>query len=411
MSDRSVDDLLRDRRILVCVGTGGVGKTTVAAAIALEAARRGKRALVLTIDPARRLADALGIGALGNEPQELPEAVRGELSIEGDGRLYAMMLDMKRTFDELVTRFAESESARARILANPIYHHISDALAGSGEYAAMEKLYEMAESGRFDLIVLDTPPSQHGLDFLDAPRRLLEFLDSRMVKMWVHPAFSAGRFGFKLFQGAGQRAFKLIEKVSGMGFLEDVSEFLLAFEGMSSGFRDRAHRVQTVLRGAETGFVLVAGPSPEAARNGAELIRHLDEHDVSLRGVVVNRARMWPGDEPAPDGGSDIANDPRLATDLSRLASALEVAGAKDPELSARAAVQAAHEYAGVVALDAQSMRPLREQTRVRGIFFRTIPELPRDVHDLDGLSTIGQLLFRGDGPAHDVSHDSAGGK
>jgi anion-transporting ArsA/GET3 family ATPase len=402
-ASRDPGALLRDLRIVVCVGTGGVGKTTVAASIALEAARRGSRALVLTIDPARRLADALGIAELGNEPQELPEATRDALSIGGEGRLSAMMLDMKRTFDDMVTRFADGPAARERILANPIYHHISDALAGSGEYAAMEKLYEMAESDRFDLIVLDTPPSQHGLDFLDAPRRLLEFLDSRMVKMMVHPAFSAGRVGFKLFQGAGQRAFKLLERVSGIGFLEDISEFLLAFESMSVGFRDRAHRVQTVLRGPETGFLLIAGPSPEAAHNGAGLIRHLDEHGVALRGVVLNRARLWP-DEGAPPTIADTASDdPTVVADLGRLAAALEQVGAQDGELAARAAVDAARAYAEVVQLDARSTTQLRAESRARDIFFRPIPELPRDVHDLAGLSTIAELLFQeGDAGAGD---------
>jgi len=402
-ASRDPGALLRDLRIVVCVGTGGVGKTTVAASIALEAARRGARALVLTIDPARRLADALGIAELGNEPQELPEATRDALSIGGEGRLSAMMLDMKRTFDDMVTRFADGPAARERILANPIYHHISDALAGSGEYAAMEKLYEMAESDRFDLIVLDTPPSQHGLDFLDAPRRLLEFLDSRMVKMMVHPAFSAGRVGFKLFQGAGQRAFKLLERVSGIGFLEDISEFLLAFESMSVGFRDRAHRVQTVLRGPETGFLLIAGPSPEAAHNGADLIRHLDEHGVRLQGVVVNRARLWPDEGAPPTIANTASDDPTVVADLGRLAAALEQVGAQDGELAARAAVDTARAYAEVVRLDARSTTQLRAESRARDIFFRPIPELPRDVHDLAGLSTIAELLFQeGDAGAGD---------
>jgi len=234
------DTLLMPGRIAVCVGCGGVGKTTVAAALALEAARRGRRALVLTIDPARRLADALGVEALGNQPQPLERDALHALGVREPGELSAMMLDMKGTFDDLVHRFAESSEARERILSNPIYQHASEALAGSVEYSAMEKVYEMWQRDEYDLIVVDTPPAQHALDFLEAPQRLIEFLDSRIVQMLIHPAFAAGRFGFRLFQQATRRVLHVLERVSGIGFLEDISEFLLAFEGMSAGFRQRA---------------------------------------------------------------------------------------------------------------------------------------------------------------------------
>jgi len=272
-------ELLAQRRIIVCVGTGGVGKTTVAAALAIAAARSGRRALVMTIDPARRLADALGVGELDNEARELSDQARRQLAIEGEGRLFAMMLDMKRTFDDLVDRFAEDEAAKQRVLDNRIYQHVSDALAGSGEYAAMEKVYEMAERSEFDVIVVDTPPSQHALDFLEAPQRLLEFLDSRLVQVLLHPAFAAGRFGFRLFQGATQRIFKLIERISGIAFLEDISEFLLAFEGMSEGFKVRANSVRELLLGPESAFVLIAGASPQASRSAGEFLDHLEVSD------------------------------------------------------------------------------------------------------------------------------------
>jgi len=238
---------LLEPRVTVCVGCGGVGKTTVAAAFALEAARCGRNVLVLTIDPARRLADALGVEELGNVPQMLPREILAQLGVPKTGCLSAMMLDMKRTFDDLVERFAEDAATRDRILRNPIYQHVSDALAGSVEYSAMEKVYELSEGGGFDLVVVDTPPAQHALDFLDAPRRLLEFLDSRLVQMLIHPAFAAGRFGVRLFQRGTQRMLHLIERISGVGFLEDISEFLLAFEGMAEGFRERAARVRALL--------------------------------------------------------------------------------------------------------------------------------------------------------------------
>ena len=195
-----------ERRVVVCVGCGGVGKTTVAAAIALEAARAGRRALVITIDPARRLADALGVETLGNQPEPLPRAALDALGVPAEGSLSALMLDMKRTFDDLVARFAESPAARERVLGNPIYRHVSDALAGSVEYSAMEKVYELSRSDDYDTLVVDTPPAQHALDFLDAPERLLEFLDSRLVHLLIHPAMAAGRLGFRWFEWGTRRA-------------------------------------------------------------------------------------------------------------------------------------------------------------------------------------------------------------
>ncbi len=182
-----------DLRVLVTVGTGGVGKTTVSAALGLEAARRGKRVLVLTIDPAKRLADALGISELSHEPREL------ELPVAGGGSLAAMVLDTKRTFDELVMRFSPDVESRERILANPIYRNLTDTLAGSREYSAMAKLYQLYSDGDYDLIVLDTPPAKHALDFLETPRRLQGFLDSGFLKVLLHPAAAIGRTGFRLF--------------------------------------------------------------------------------------------------------------------------------------------------------------------------------------------------------------------
>jgi len=286
--------ILRDRHILVCVGAGGVGKTTVAAALALEAARRGRRTCVITIDPARRLADALGVADLDNQPRQLAADRQSELGIADAGGLWAMMLDMKRTFDDLVERFAPDGESQERILHNPIYQHVSDALAGSAEYSAMEKVYELAEREEFDLIVVDTPPSQHALDFLEAPQRLIEFLDSRLVRMLVHPAFAAGRFGFRVFQRGAQRVLQVIERVSGVGFLEDVSDFLLAIEGMSEGFRERATRVRSLLLGSDSAFVLVSGPQRRSLDDAERFLARLEQTGVPLAGVVVNRVRGWP---------------------------------------------------------------------------------------------------------------------
>ncbi len=383
------DQTLTTRRVAVCVGCGGVGKTTVAAALALEAARRGRRALVLTIDPARRLADALGVEALGNEPQPMARDVLARCGVPEQGELWALMLDMKRTFDDMVERFAEDAAARDRILSNPIYQHVSDALAGSVEYSAMEKVFELSELGRFDLIVVDTPPAQHALDFLEAPERLLEFLDSRLVQVLIHPAFAAGRFGFRLFQRGTRRVLQVLERISGIGFLTDISEFLLAFEGMAEGFRDRARRVRALLLGPEAAFVLVAAPGRESVIQSLDFLDRLEAYAVPLSGVLVNRVRRWPGGGEPP---AALASEP----DPAPLAAALaRVHGPDFPaQAAARAALASAGVYAELVLRDTRETRELRERTRGQGRYFGTIPELPEDVHDLGGLLHVTRFVF-----------------
>jgi anion-transporting ArsA/GET3 family ATPase len=310
-----------------------------------------------------------------------------------------MMLDMKRTFDDLVERFAEDAGTRDRILRNPIYQHVSDALAGSVEYSAMEKVYELSEGGRFDLIVVDTPPAQHALDFLDAPRRLLEFLDSRLVQMLIHPAFAAGRFGVRLFQRGTQRMLQLIERISGVGFLEDISEFLLAFEGMAEGFRERAARVRALLEGEQAAFVLVTGPELESVVQAQEFLDRLETQGLPLAGIVANRVRAWPsGDPPERIGAS--------ARDLTRLAGALAEGEGPDfpAETAARAAIESAEGYAALVRRDAAALRPLWERTLATQRYWGSIPELAEDVHDLAGLDRIGRLVF--EGPTEDSAVD-----
>jgi anion-transporting ArsA/GET3 family ATPase len=387
--DARLDAMLADREVIVCVGCGGAGKTTVAAALALEAARRGRTVLVLTIDPARRLADAMGVESLGNRPQAIPREALDALGAAEAGQLAAMMLDMKRTFDDLVERFAESDEIRDRILENPIYQHVSNALAGSVEYSAMEKVFEMHESGGFDLIVVDTPPAQHALDFLEAPQRMLEFLDSRLVKMLIHPAFKAGRFGFRLFHRATQRVLHILERITGIGFLEDLSEFLIAFDAMSEGFRDRAHRVRSLLLGPRSTFVLVSGPGQVSVRHATDFLDRLESYGVSLAGVLVNRARLWPSQGPPP------TDDTLRSADVAALRDALRASEGTDypAELAAEAAAIAATRYADWVRADVRSAQPLRERSEAQGCFWGCIPEFETDVHDLSSLGRVADRI------------------
>ena len=375
----SATALLHDHRIVVCVGTGGVGKTTIAAALALLAARQGLRTLVLTIDPARRLADALGIAELGNEP--MPVAASDD---RAPFELHAMMLDPRRTFDGLVERFASSEAALRQILDNPIYQHASGALSGSGEYAAMEKVLEISESGNYDLVVVDTPPAQHVLDFLDAPSRLVEFLDSRLVKLLVHPAIAAGRLGVRLFQRPIQVVLQLLERVTGVGFLEDLSAFLMAIDDMSDGFKERANRIERTLLGDETAFLLIAGSARESSQHAEMFLTHLDAMRARLRGIVINRIHAWPDKQPPRDA---LIDQTPPEADVSKLA---ELLGDRD---AAQAAIAATRAYARQAARDVDNTRVLAQRARDQQCLFCMIPEQPQDVHDLASLERIATAL------------------
>lgn len=383
--------LVHRRRIVVCVGAGGVGKTTVAAALGLGAARAGLRALVLTIDPARRLADALGV-EIGSHPQAIPREVLDGLGVPEEAALSAMMLDMKSTFDELVVRFADDAETRERIFQNPIYQHVSDALAGSAEYSAMEKVYELSEREDVDLIILDTPPSAHALDFLEAPERLLDFLDSRMMQVLLHPAFAAGRFGFRIFQRGAHQVLRVLERVSGFSFLEDVSEFLLAFEGMAEGFRERARSVRALLYGPRTAFVLAAGPTRESVAHATAFLERLEAREAGVAGVVLNRVRAWPDGSEAPALPSGDEREKAAAALAERLAAG-EAEGFPARE-AAEGALEAFAIFAAMVDADASATGPLLDRARRKGYFSRTVPELAGDVHDLDGLAHIADRLF-----------------
>ena len=273
----SVDSLLEGRSICICAGAGGVGKTTTAAAIALGAAARGRRVAVLTIDPARRLASALGLPELGNEERQVDIAVKGEL--------WAMMLDPKRTFDDLVESYAPDERTRDAVLSNRIYQELSAAVAGSTEYMAMEKLYELHAEGRYDLLVLDTPPTRNALDFREAPERLSGFIDSRSLKVLLAP----GRRGLKVLSRGTGLIFSVLERVTGVDLLADLSAFFSSFGGMAEGFRERALRVRELLGAPETVFVLVSSPQRSAVDEAIFFRRRLAEAGMPFGGVIVNR--------------------------------------------------------------------------------------------------------------------------
>lgn len=372
-----------EREVLVCVGTGGVGKTTVSAALALEAARLGRRALVLTIDPARRLADALGTGPLGHDERELPpERLKG-VGVRPPGRLSAMMLDTKRTFDDLVERYAPDAVARELILQNPIYRNLTDALVGSREYSAMERLHQIHSSGRYDLIVVDTPPASHALDFLDAPRRLTGFLDSQLLKRLFHPAAIVGRTSFRLFRRGSEGVLRLIERVSGLEFVRSISEFLLVFESLMGGFAARAHEIEALLRSERVGFVLISGANPDQARRAAEFWSRLSREQIHLVGAVVNRVRTWPGAS-LPKLPTESEESKALGWLEDRLGPGSEARGVLDTLLRQLALAQRDREHLGTLA----RALPLEPEA------LRTVPLLPEDIHAIDSLASLGRFVF-----------------
>ena len=372
-----VRESLGPRRVAVCVGPGGVGKTTVAAAVALDRAMAGARALVCTIDPARRLANALGLSTLGNVETRVPEHKFAEAGLRPKGALFAMMLDVKRTWDDLVTRHAPDPGRRERILRNRLYQQMSSALAGSQEYMAMEKLYELATDRDYDVIVLDTPPTAHALDFLEAPDRILDFLGNETARALLGPVAGAGKLGLRLAQLGGGYIAKTLARFTGQEVLGDLGDFLQGFQGMYDGFKDRAAAVHALLSRPEVGFVLVTSPSPVAIEETLAFHERLHAESMPIAALVANRVTpdLWPEDGPLP--GAEVLSD------------VLASAGAGDGGLAARLAGTLAEHQALAVAEARALGRLFAESEAPRAV----VPRLETDVHDLAGLARLAERL------------------
>lgn len=367
--ERDLSEVVANRHIIVCTGSGGVGKTTTAATLAMAAAGMGRRTIVVTIDPARRLAQSMGLDALDNTPREVPE-------VPG---LDAMMLDMKGTFDEVIDRHADDPARARRIKSNRFYQQISGQLAGTQEYMAMEKLYDLHATGRYDLIVVDTPPTRNALDFLDAPKRLTDFLDGKFLKMFLSPGLSATRavgkvaaFGTGLFMKAAGR-------ITGAGVLDDLAEFFQSFDGMYEGFKMRAQAVYKLLASGDAAFVVVSSAEPTALREARYFVQRLEKEGMPLAGLVVNRVTPEIGEELE---GLLAEVDP---AERERLASG-------DDEQRA---------IAGLLTLLDRQVTVHERQTRnvttgLHGLephALLEVPEMASDVHDLDGLGQIAEHL------------------
>ncbi|AVZ74415.1 anion-transporting ATPase [Streptomyces lunaelactis] len=407
-------DLLIDdpaTRIIVCCGAGGVGKTTTAAALGVRAAERGRKVVVLTIDPARRLAQSMGIDSLDNTPRQ----VKG---IDGEGELHAMMLDMKRTFDEIVEAHADGERARA-ILENPFYQSLSAGFAGTQEYMAMEKLGQLRARDEWDLIVVDTPPSRSALDFLDAPKRLGSFLDGKFIKLLMAPAKMGGRAGMKFLNVGMSMMTGTLGKLLGGQLLRDVQTFVAAMDTMFGGFRTRADATYRLLQAPGTAFLVVAAPERDALREAAYFVERLAAEEMPLAGLVLNRVHGSGAARLSAEralAAAENLDEGRIVDQESGKTGARD-ATAASPETPPVDHAPGEHEAqgdhpdhtteqltAGLLRLHAERMQVLAREQRTRDRFTALHPEvavaqvaaLPGDVHDLAGLRAIGDRLATG---------------
>jgi len=358
----TLHDVLEGKEICICAGSGGVGKTTTSAAIAAG----------MTIDPAKRLADSLGLEELGNEARRVDPALFEKQGIEIKGELWAMMLDAKATFDELIARQAPDEESRDRVLENRIYQQISSALAGSQEYMAMEKLFELHTEGQFDLLVLDTPPTRNALDFLDAPKRLTQFIEGRSLRMFMKPTGLAARVA-----GRGANvALGVLKRIIGFDLIADLAEFFNAFSGMVDGFQARAKRVNKLLADPGTCFLVVCGPQGEPVDEAVYFHRKLVEAKLPFGGVIVNKVH-YPAEKLR--GANPIDLPAALAENLG------------DEDLARRVATNFG-DYQALAERDARNIKRLTNELSTKRVI--RVPYLDEDVHDLAGLAQINRYLF-----------------
>jgi anion-transporting ArsA/GET3 family ATPase len=375
-------DVLLERRIMVCVGSGGVGKTTTAAALSLAAARRGKRTLVLTIDPAKRLANSLGLASLGHDVQEVERGLILKNAESERGSLHAMMLDQKQAFDEVVARHARDPAAVQRILANPVYAQISGSLAGAQEYAAMAKLHDFDRQGTWDLIVVDTPPTAHALDFLDAPRKLSEAIDSPAIE-WFRK-LQSGR-GWSIVGKTGGYILKRLAKFVGTKFIDDLSVFFTEFNDILGGFRTRAEETFSLLRQPRVGFLLVASPEPMAVREALAFHERLAAAAMPFVGFVVNK--VYPS---RPVHVTETAVEAALAAHPGVTALGLSQT---TRAMAAQALIASHAEVETLAEADSLAISELRYAGGPDALLV-PVPMLRDDVHDVERLVDLERYLF-----------------
>jgi len=382
----TLESLVREHRVIICVGSGGVGKTTTAAAVALWGAMQGRRAVVLTIDPARRLADSLGVGALSDDPRPVDPALLAAAGLRARGRLAAMMLDQKNAWDRLVARHAPSDEVRERILRNRFYLSLSQTFAGSHEYMAIEQLCVLMDSDEYDLIVLDTPPTKHALDFFEAPERIRDFLDRRMVRWFVTPYLSSGWTAAKAMNRTVGFLFRKVEEATGVSALAEISDFFSAMSGMFDAFTGRTATIHAILRAHTTAFLLVTGPEEQVLTEAEFFSEKIRTLRMPLKGVVFNRVHEEFPVDPAAFPGATVtrADEPAVERALLEIGTAPETT-----RWMARNFV----DYQVLARGEALRMEQFRAGLPGRTPFV-AIPNFDTDLHDLAGLARMHHRLF-----------------
>jgi anion-transporting ArsA/GET3 family ATPase len=381
----TLDELVMKRRVLVAVGAGGVGKTTTAAALGVAAAARGRRVLCLTIDPARRLAESLGLERMSADEQVVAPELFARAGLPMKGSLSAMMLDTKRTFDELVERYSSSPERARKLLNNKLYGYVSGSLAGTQEYMAMEKLVSVQRDPRFDLIVLDTPPTANALDFLDAPGKLVDALDSATMRWFLQAFQSTGKVGFNLLARSAALVLRGLGRITGAGFLAAMAELITELNDLFGGFRERAKVVEAALRSPDVSFVLVTSPAPMSLEEVMFFSERLAEASMPRGAFVVNRYRLAPA----------VASGVQAAPTERDASAAMAARGVALGPGAADRVLQAYGDAVRLAALDEYHVRDLRARAAGHVPVVR-VPELATDVHDLRNLGAISELLMRG---------------
>jgi anion-transporting ArsA/GET3 family ATPase len=380
--------LLHQKRIIVLCGIGGVGKTTLSAALALMGAMEGKRSLALTVDPARRLAQAMGLGDLKDRVRLIPSSFFARAGLTPAGSLSAVMLDTRRTFDRIIEQTAPSPEISARILSNPIYDHMAGFMAGSHEYMAMEKLLEFHHSGQYDLMVLDTPPARHALNFLDAPKRMLDFLDDSVFRWFIKPTIALSRLPIKILEKGTEFHLGLLERFTGIQVLGDLADFFGNFSGMYQGFKERAAQVRDLLGSDCAAFVLVAAPNQTAIWENRFFCRRLLEENMPLAYVVFNRVRMLERDQEA------LQDNPGVE-ELRQLLGHAETQNGLDTADLQRLLEKLRdnfRQYRRLVEMDFAAMEAFQKQLPPH-LPTVCVPLMGENVHNLRALHRLGQYL------------------
>ena len=350
----------------------------------MEMAARGRKVAVLTIDPAKRLANSLGLSELGNEERLVDPRRFEEQGVEMNGELWAMMLDAKRTFDDLIERHAPDEETRDRVLGNRIYQELSNAMAGSQEYMAMEKLYELHQEARYDLLVLDTPPTRNALDFIDAPERMTRFIEGRSLQFFLRP----GRLGMRVVGRSGGMLFSVLKRVTGIDLLQDLSDFFQSFGDMAKGFSERAQRVNDLLADKRTTFVLVSSPEHEPIDEAVYFWRRLREAKLPFGGVIVNK--VHPDYLLAAEDAGGLGVERELAQLPAELEQSLD--GVSDAANLAERISDNFARYRMLAERDRRNIERLTKHLAARRVI--EVPFLDEDVHDIGGLAQVNRYLF-----------------